>query len=113
MARIGESGDLRKCSFCGRGQRQVNKLVAGPGVYICDNCIDLCCELMDDMGVPPSKMRASRIDLAYPLPIWIDEVNPADDKKLCETRAVLEEGLSRLNKKAAADDVPPETGEYP
>ena len=41
MARIGESGDLLKCSFCGKSQKQVKKLIAGPGVYICDECIDL------------------------------------------------------------------------
>lgn len=42
MARIGESGDLFKCSFCGKSQKQVKKLIAGPGVYICDECIELC-----------------------------------------------------------------------
>ena len=40
MARIGESGDLFKCSFCGKSQKQVKKLIAGPGVYICDECIE-------------------------------------------------------------------------
>ncbi|MDO8914684.1 MAG: ATP-dependent Clp protease ATP-binding subunit ClpX [Coriobacteriia bacterium] len=37
-----------KCSFCGKGQRQVRKLIAGPGVYICDECIDLCNEIVDE-----------------------------------------------------------------
>jgi len=40
VARIGEMGDLCKCSFCGSSQRQVNKLIAGPGVWICDGCVD-------------------------------------------------------------------------
>ena len=40
MARIGDGGDLLKCSFCGKSQKQVKKLIAGPGVYICDECID-------------------------------------------------------------------------
>ena len=44
--RIGESGDLLKCSFCGKTQKQVKKLIAGPGVYICDECIDLCNEII-------------------------------------------------------------------
>ncbi|NBO16359.1 MAG: ATP-dependent Clp protease ATP-binding subunit ClpX [Actinobacteria bacterium] len=46
--RIGESGDLLKCSFCGKTQKQVKKLIAGPGVYICDECIDLCNEIILD-----------------------------------------------------------------
>ncbi|MEY3430998.1 MAG: hypothetical protein RJB30_930 [Actinomycetota bacterium] len=48
MTRIGESGDLLKCSFCGKTQKQVKKLIAGPGVYICDECIDLCNEIIED-----------------------------------------------------------------
>ena len=44
--RIGETGDLLKCSFCGKTQKQVKKLIAGPGVYICDECIDLCNEII-------------------------------------------------------------------
>src|ERR671921_816077 len=47
VARIGESGDLLKCSFCGKSQKQVKKLIAGPGVYICDECIDLCNEIIE------------------------------------------------------------------
>ena len=46
MARIGEGGDLLKCSFCGKSQKQVKKLIAGPGVYICDECIDLCNDII-------------------------------------------------------------------
>ncbi len=44
--RIGETGDLLKCSFCGKTQKQVKKLIAGPGVYICDECIELCNEII-------------------------------------------------------------------
>lgn len=48
MARIGESADLLKCSFCGKTQKQVRKLIAGPGVYICDECIELCNEIIEE-----------------------------------------------------------------
>ncbi len=48
MARIGETSDLLKCSFCGKSQKQVKKLIAGPGVYICDECIDLCNEIIEE-----------------------------------------------------------------
>jgi ATP-dependent Clp protease ATP-binding subunit ClpX len=48
MARIGDGGDLLKCSFCGKSQKQVRKLIAGPGVYICDECIELCNEIIEE-----------------------------------------------------------------
>ncbi len=48
MARISNGGDLLKCSFCGKSQKQVKKLIAGPGVYICDECIDLCNEIIEE-----------------------------------------------------------------
>ncbi|WP_166846534.1 ATP-dependent Clp protease ATP-binding subunit ClpX [Isoptericola sp. BMS4] len=48
MARIGDGADLLKCSFCGKSQKQVKKLIAGPGVYICDECIDLCNEIIEE-----------------------------------------------------------------
>ena len=48
MPRLGESSELLKCSFCGKSQKQVKKLIAGPGVYICDDCIDLCNEIIDE-----------------------------------------------------------------
>jgi len=48
VARMGESSELLKCSFCGKSQKQVKKLIAGPGVYICDECIDLCNEIIEE-----------------------------------------------------------------
>ncbi|PYY34567.1 ATP-dependent Clp protease ATP-binding subunit ClpX [Curtobacterium sp. MCJR17_055] len=48
MARIGESADLLKCSFCGKSQKQVQQLIAGPGVYICDECVELCNEIIEE-----------------------------------------------------------------
>ncbi|MCX6402824.1 MAG: ATP-dependent Clp protease ATP-binding subunit ClpX [Actinobacteria bacterium] len=48
MARVGETSDLLKCNFCGKSQKQVKKLIAGPGVYICDECIDLCNEIIEE-----------------------------------------------------------------
>ena len=48
MARIGDGGDLLKCNFCGKSQKQVKKLIAGPNVYICDECIELCNEIIEE-----------------------------------------------------------------
>ncbi len=48
MARMGEGSDLLKCSFCGKSQKQVRKLIAGHGVYICTECIELCNEIIEE-----------------------------------------------------------------
>lgn len=48
MARMQESADLLKCSFCGKSQKQVKKLIAGGGVYICNECIELCNEIIEE-----------------------------------------------------------------
>lgn len=48
MAQISDSGDLFKCSFCGKSQRQVKKLIAGAGVYICNECIELSNEIIEE-----------------------------------------------------------------
>jgi ATP-dependent Clp protease ATP-binding subunit ClpX len=57
VARIGDGGDLLKCSFCGKSQKQVKKLIAGPGVYICDECIDLCNEIIEEELSDSSDMK--------------------------------------------------------
>ena len=57
MARIGDGADLLKCSFCGKSQKQVKKLIAGPGVYICDECIDLCNEIIEEELVERSEVK--------------------------------------------------------
>ena len=55
MARPTDSNEQLLCSFCGKSQRQVKKLIAGPGVYICDECIDLCNEIIDEeLAAPPA-----------------------------------------------------------
>src|SRR5213075_3213493 len=56
MAKFGDS-DLLKCSFCGKSQKQVKKLIAGPGVYICDECIDLCNEIIEEELAEPTELK--------------------------------------------------------
>ncbi len=58
MARLGDGGgDLVKCSFCGKSQKQVRKLIAGPGVYICDECIELCNDIIEEELADTSEVR--------------------------------------------------------
>ena len=56
MARATDGNEQLLCSFCGKSQRQVKKLIAGPGVYICDECIDLCNEIIDEELTTPAQL---------------------------------------------------------
>ncbi|MDQ1433332.1 MAG: ATP-dependent Clp protease ATP-binding subunit ClpX [Actinomycetota bacterium] len=68
MAKFGDGGDLLKCSFCGKSQKQVKKLIAGPGVYICDECIDLCNEIIEEELSQTTEVRFD--DLPKPREIY-------------------------------------------
>jgi ATP-dependent Clp protease ATP-binding subunit ClpX len=68
MARVGEGADLLKCSFCGKSQKQVKKLIAGPGVYICDECIDLCNEIIEEERAEATELGL--VDLPKPREIF-------------------------------------------
>jgi len=70
MARIGESADLFKCSFCGKSQKQVQQLIAGPGVYICDECVELCNEIIDERAAEQGDGVVSDFDLPKPREIF-------------------------------------------
>jgi ATP-dependent Clp protease ATP-binding subunit ClpX len=70
MARIGESADLLKCSFCGKSQKQVQQLIAGPGVYICDECVELCNEIIEERLAEAGDEATSEFDLPKPKEIF-------------------------------------------
>jgi ATP-dependent Clp protease ATP-binding subunit ClpX len=57
VARLGDGSDLVKCSFCGKTQKQVKKLIAGPGVYICDECIELCNDIIEEDLAEASELK--------------------------------------------------------
>src|ERR671934_50698 len=61
MPKFGDGGDLLKCSFCGKSQKQVKKLIAGPGVYICDECIDLCNEIIEEELSETSELKLEEL----------------------------------------------------
>ena len=72
MARIGDS-DLLKCSFCGKSQKQVKKLIAGPGVYICDECIDLCNEIIEEELSETSELKLDELPKPQEIYAFLDE----------------------------------------
>ena len=73
VAKFGDTGEILKCSFCGKSQKQVKKLIAGPGVYICDECIDLCNEIIEEEVSEASDLKMD--DLPKPREIldFLDE----------------------------------------
>jgi ATP-dependent Clp protease ATP-binding subunit ClpX len=72
MAKFGDS-DLLKCSFCGKSQKQVKKLIAGPGVYICDECIDLCNEIIEEELSETSELRLDELPKPQEIYSFLDE----------------------------------------
>lgn len=74
MARIGESSELFKCSFCGKSQKQVKKLIAGPGVYICDECIDLCNDIIEEeLSDAPAEQVVAELPKPNEISAFLDE----------------------------------------
>ena len=75
MTQLSESSDMLKCSFCGKSQKQVRKLIAGPGVYICDECIELCNEIIEEELGAAVAEGVEEIDLPKPREIkgFLDE----------------------------------------
>ena len=73
MARPTDSSEQLLCSFCGKSQRQVKKLIAGPGVYICDECIDLCNEIIDEELAVPSSFDVENLPRPREIYEFLDE----------------------------------------
>ena len=73
MAKFGDTGELLKCSFCGKSQKQVKKLIAGPGVYICDECIDLCNEIIEEELTETSELHFEDLPTPREIRSFLDE----------------------------------------
>jgi ATP-dependent Clp protease ATP-binding subunit ClpX len=73
VAKFGDGGDLLKCSFCGKSQKQVKKLIAGPGVYICDECIDLCNEIIEEELAGDSEVRFDELPRPKQIHAFLDD----------------------------------------
>jgi len=73
VAKFGESGELVKCSFCGKSQKQVKKLIAGPGVYICDECIDLCNDIIEEELAESSEIKFDELPKPKEIAAFLDD----------------------------------------
>src|SRR6266576_3602683 len=73
VAKFGDGGELLKCSFCGKSQKQVKKLIAGPGVYICDECIDLCNEIIEEELSETAELKLDDLPKPQEIYAFLDE----------------------------------------
>jgi ATP-dependent Clp protease ATP-binding subunit ClpX len=84
VAKFGDTGELLKCSFCGKSQKQVKKLIAGPGVYICDECIDLCNEIIEEELTDTAELTFENLPNPREVRAFLDDyvVGQDDAKKI-------------------------------
>ncbi len=84
MAKFGDTGELLKCSFCGKSQKQVKKLIAGPGVYICDECIELCNEIIEEELTETAELSFDNLPNPREVRAFLDDyvVGQDDAKKI-------------------------------
>ncbi len=100
MARIGDGGDLLKCSFCGKSQKQVKKLIAGPGVYICDECIDLCNEIIEEELAEAGEVKLDELPKPAEIHDFLDSYVIGQDT----TKRTLSVAVYNHYKRIQADD---------
>ena len=105
MAKFGEGGELLKCSFCGKTQKQVKKLIAGPGVYICDECIDLCNEIIEEELSETSEFTLTELPKPREIFSFLDEyiVGQAQAKKILSV--AVYNHYKRIKSVGVVDDV--------
>jgi ATP-dependent Clp protease ATP-binding subunit ClpX len=80
VAKFGDTGELLKCSFCGKSQKQVKKLIAGPGVYICDECIDLCNEIIEEELTDTSELHFEEVPTPREIRTFLDDYVVGQDE---------------------------------
>jgi ATP-dependent Clp protease ATP-binding subunit ClpX len=73
MAKFGDTAELVKCSFCGKSQKQVKKLIAGPGVYVCNECIDLCNEIIDEENTEETEASLEKLPNPREIRAFLDD----------------------------------------
>lgn len=105
MAKYEEKKQL-KCSFCGKGQDQVKRLIAGPGVYICDECIELCSEIIEDEFEETSDVMTEELPKPQEIKEYLDSYIIGQDSAKKSLAVAVYNHYKRINsKKSSNDDV--------
>jgi ATP-dependent Clp protease ATP-binding subunit ClpX len=104
VAKFGEGGDLLKCSFCGKSQRQVKKLIAGPGVYICDECIDLCNEIIEEELSETPELRLEELPKPSEIYEFLNDYVIGQDKAKKVLSVAVYNHYKRIQVGAYSDD---------
>src|SRR5690606_24989912 len=94
-----------KCSFCGKNQDQVRRLVAGPGVYICDECIDLCQEIIDEEFEDISDLELRDIPKPQEICATLDDYVVGQERAKKVLSVAVYNHYKRINSDVRGDDV--------
>ena len=104
MAKFGDS-DLLKCSFCGKSQKQVKKLIAGPGVYICDECIELCNEIIEEELSETTELKLDELPKPQEIFSFLDEYVVDQERAKKVLSVAVYNHYKRIQVGAKTDDV--------
>lgn len=104
MAKLDEKKQL-KCSFCGKSQEQVKRLIAGPGVYICDECINLCSEIITDDCVDEQKVEVSKIPKPEEIKEYLDQYVVGQEQAKRSVSVAIYNHYKRINSSIKDEDV--------
>ena len=107
MGKFEDKKQLR-CSFCGKNQEQVKRLIAGPGVYICDECIELCSEIIEDEfegNTESSPLEASNLPKPQEIKDYLDQYVVGQDRAKKSLAVAVYNHYKRINANKAEDDV--------
>src|SRR2546425_1490345 len=80
MARKKGENEVLRCSFCNKNQRDVRKLIAGPTVYICDECVDICLDIIAEEREPEERLQETRLPKPVEIKGFLDEYVIGQDK---------------------------------
>lgn len=94
-----------KCSFCGKSQEQVRRLVAGPNVYICDECIELCQEIIDEEFEDTFELEMKELPKPTDIKMVLDEYVVKQDRAKRALAVAVYNHYKRINRKSASDDI--------
>ncbi|AYF54275.1 ATP-dependent Clp protease ATP-binding subunit ClpX [Clostridium botulinum C] len=94
-----------KCSFCGKSQEQVKRLIAGPGVYICDECIDLCSEIIADEFEENTQVDISSLPKPSEIKTYLDDYVIGQDSAKKALAVAVYNHYKRINSNVDIDDV--------